>query len=140
MLQAARLEGLKLDIAVLTEPGVGCDAHGARVVSPAQRPGSPEPESWVAVHAEGAQPVGNYPFERLAAAAVTTTNGRELIVYGSVLPWRSVKAHAAYILQNDESPSAAFRRLLDEQLRDLEQLHRDHPGASLSGQEISTRV
>jgi hypothetical protein len=66
------------------------------------------------------------PFERLAAAARTSVAGRHVLVYGSVLPWNSVRSHAPYVCRIGESSYDTFLRVLCEQVADISALRRNH--------------
>jgi hypothetical protein len=71
------------------------------------------------------------PFERMAAAASGLVGDRELIVYGSVLPWRSAPRHAPELAKAGESSSAMFARFLAEQVADIRSLIEAHPSATV---------
>jgi len=64
------------------------------------------------------------PFERMAAAAHATMDGRDVIVYGAVLPWGSIGTHAPKLVRAGESSLDAFRRVLHEQAADIAALRR----------------
>jgi hypothetical protein len=130
--QVEVLDQLDLDIAVLTEPGRGwIDADGV-VTSPPDRSSPQGSESWIAIRT--IEPRAAWvipPFERLAAATIATIRGREVVVYGSVLPWRSAPRHIPELALHDELPAAMFERYLDAQVADLDDLRSHHPRAVL---------
>jgi endonuclease/exonuclease/phosphatase family metal-dependent hydrolase len=98
------------------------------VTSPRQRDGRQGAESWVAIVGKSEiKPAEiDIPFERMAAAARATVDGREVIVYGAVLPWNSIRSHAPELVHAGESASDTFVRVLREQAADIERLRRRH--------------
>ena len=124
--QNTALEGLRADILVLTEPPASCRSGPSLVTSPRQRVGRQGAESWVAIVGKSAvKPAEiDIPFERMAAAARATVDGRQVIIYGAVLPWKSIRSHAPELVHVGESASAAFSRVLREQVADIERLRR----------------
>lgn len=114
------LEELDADVVVLTEPS-NAYSHGP-VVSPPIRSGD---QCWVAiVGAEVRRADIEIPAERMAAAAMAPHQGRELAVYGSVLPWSSFRLQAPELARDGEDATAAFLRLLEEQAGDIRELMR----------------
>jgi hypothetical protein len=111
------------DIEVLTEPGpaVAFDAGGLKTVaSPPERSND---ESWVVIRGENVKEVEfEIPYQRMAAAATTSIDGRDLLIYGSVLPWNSAahQDHDVFDLPDKGVPSAAiYGAWLTDQLRDI---------------------
>lgn len=107
--------------------------EGPRVVSsPQERPGRSEPESWVAILGDGLEPVGQpLPYERMAVAGRCVSEGTDVIVYGSVLPWRAAPHQAPDLAQPGESATAMFERVLVAQEADIRALRERHPQAIL---------
>ena len=103
--QRTVLEGLGADILVLTEPPTSYRSGPFVVTSPRQRDGRQGAESWVAIVGKSAvKPAEiDIPFERMAAAARATVDGREVIIYGAVLPWNSIRSHAPELVRAGES-------------------------------------
>jgi hypothetical protein len=124
--QTAVLRELRADVVVLTEPGVGYQAGPGVVTSPPVRPRAQGPEPWIAIFGEGIEPVLDVPYARLAAGARVAVGGRNLIIYGSVLPWLSVTSHAPEVVHAGEDSFGAFQRVLGEQLADIAELRRRH--------------
>ena len=71
------------------------------------------------------------PYRRLAAAAIVDLDDRTIVVYGSVLPWRSAPRHAPELSSPDETAAAMFERVLTAQVRDIRALQASHPDALL---------
>lgn len=125
--QLELLQHERLDLVVLTEPAPDLSSLGGTVVV---SPPGPEGWSWVAVAGPGLCPVEiEIPFGRMSAAAVTTVAGRDVVVYGSVLPWRSIAGQTSGILDEGESYSVSFARLLREQSADVARLRATFPDA-----------
>jgi hypothetical protein len=129
--QLSVLEALNLDVVVLTEPAASLSAGRDGVVaSPARRAGPVGLEAWVAIVGSGVVPIGPpLPFERLAAAARLRANGRDIILYGSVLPWRSAPLHVPDLTLPGESSADMFVRFLDVQKQDVALLQKSYPDA-----------
>lgn len=104
------------DVLVLTEPPASVMAGPGTVISPPGRHGS-----WVVIQGRHVQPVElPIPYDRMAVAArVGTTNGAQIIVYGTVLPWTAVTRHAPDLVRSGEDSLAAFKRVLEEQANDI---------------------
>src|SRR5690242_15387647 len=97
--QEAILRDINADVAVLTEPGPVYQSGPRTVTSPAARPRSRAPEPWVAIVGHRVESVNlEIPYARLAAAALVSTDGHAFIVYGAVLPWLAVTAHAPEVV------------------------------------------
>jgi endonuclease/exonuclease/phosphatase family metal-dependent hydrolase len=102
------------------------------ITSPPDRSSSHGSESWIAIRTiEQRAAWVTPPFERLAAATIATVNGREIVVYGSVLPWHSAPRQIPELALRDESFAAMFERYLNAQVADLEDLRSHHPRAVL---------
>lgn len=129
--QAALLSAIDSDLAILTEPpaGVALTDRDA-VASPALRRGHAQLQSWVAIVGRHVTPVEPaLPYERLAVAARSRTAGVPVVVYGSVLPWRSARRHAPDLAMQGESAGAMFARYVEQQAADVAWLQRTHPDA-----------
>lgn len=127
--QQAAIDRLRADILILTEPPKSYTSGPSVVTSPSSRHGRRGlKESWVAiVGSSTVTPVAmDIPFERLAAAAKTSVAGRHVLVYGSVLPWNSVRSRAPYVCRIGESSYDTFLRVLCEQVADVSALRRNH--------------
>lgn len=108
------------DVVVLTEPPPTYRSGSGVVASPAQRPSRNGNESWVAIVGAGVEPVDiEIPYKRMSAAARVTSGGQSVIVYGSVLPWRGVRAHAPDVVEDGEDFIGAFLRVLEAQKNDI---------------------
>lgn len=115
---------------VVTEPPNELLEGPGAVSSPQERPGRSEPESWVAILGDGLEPVGEQlPYERMAVAARCVSEGTDLIVYGSVLPWRAAPHQAPDLAQPGESATAMVERVLASQEADIRTLQGRHPQA-----------
>jgi hypothetical protein len=125
------LETLKPDIAVLTEAGRPVDLehrdHNIVVSDPRRNDG----ESWVVIRGRTVTACDfTIPYERMAAAATAKIDGIDLLIYGSVLPWRAAASHAPDVFQLPESgvPTAAiYGAWLTAQIRDIWRLRRQYP-------------
>jgi len=115
--QRAALEDLVFDVLVLTEPPADLSLEHS-VASPAERAAKHGPESWVAIIGEGVEPIGDpLPFERLAATARIEVGRTQVVLYGSVLPWRAAPRHAPELARPNETDAQMFDRVLDSQVR-----------------------
>ena len=124
------IEALELDVLIATEPSPLLLATLGAVAAPAQRPGVHGPEAWVAVAGPNVEPAPvAVPYKRMAVAALVSVPTGRLLVYGSVLPWRSAPRHAPDIALPGESPSAMFERVLGDQERDIGTLRELNPNA-----------
>lgn len=103
--QLQLLDGIDFDLAIVTEPPAACSMTCDGVVAaPALRTGHAGPQAWVSVLGKDVQPVRPCPpFERLAVAAQARVGEQLVIVYGSVLPWRSAPAHVPSLALPGES-------------------------------------
>ena len=126
--QQHEVERLNADVFVITEaPTVWSVSRPGVVASPPQRIGKLGPESWVAIIGEGVEPIGPMPpYERLSVAAQTHIDGRHVVIYGSVLPWRAALTQAP---QTGESSAAMFQRKLADQVADVRDFLRRFPDA-----------
>lgn len=123
--QQAVLRDINPDVAVLTEPGPGYEDGRGTLISPAERPRAIGPEPWVAIVGHRLESVElEIPYRRLAAAALVSTDGGAFIVYGAVLPWLAVTAHAPELVLPGETAGDAFRRVLFEQAFDVSELRK----------------
>lgn len=121
---------MELDILIATEPSPLLLARLPTVAAPTRRPGRDGLESWVAIVGPSVEPCHlDIPYERMAAAALTRTRGGDLLIYGSVLPWRSAPRQAPELALPNETASAMFERVLGDQERDLFGLMKLHPAA-----------
>ena len=126
----AKLESLKADVVVVTEPGPGFhDLFPEAVMSPENRPSRKPPEAWVAIIGENLEAITpEIPYSRLAVAARTVIDGQSVIVYGSVLPWNSAQHHAPDVYGDEKRPfMEIFEKALKEQVGDMEELRRRYP-------------
>lgn len=126
--QKSVLDALAADIVVLTEPPTDCRTSHSVVTSPPHRHGRHGPESWVAIQGKSALNAVeiDIPYERMAVAARAKVDGRQVIIYGTVLPWNAIRRHAPELVQAGESASDAFSRVLREQVADILELRRRH--------------
>lgn len=117
------LRELAADVLILTEaPAAYRDGPGV-VASMPRRSGAAGLESWVAVVGPSVEVLPfEVPYERMAVAARARVRDTRLIIYGGVLPWLSVAAHAPDIVAMGEDSMAAFTRVLAEQIRDVTEL------------------
>ena len=130
----AKLESLKADVVVVTEPGPGFhDLFPEAVMSPENRPSRKPPEAWVAIIGENLEAITpEIPYSRLAVAARTVIDGQSVIVYGSVLPWNSAQHHAPDVYGDEKRPfMEIFEKALNEQVGDIEELRRRYPQEAL---------
>lgn len=127
--QEAVLGELERDVLVLTEPGPSFEATGGTVTSPRLRGDRSGYESWIAILGSAVRRAPlEIPFERMAVAAVAETARGAFVIYGSVLPWGTFRQHAPELAREDESSLDSFVRVLGEQVADMEELRRRHPG------------
>jgi endonuclease/exonuclease/phosphatase family metal-dependent hydrolase len=128
--QRAVIQELAADILVLTEPD-GSYEHGpGAVTSPRLREARKGTESWVAIVGSSVEPVElDIPFERMAVAARAGVGGKNVIIYGSVLPWGTIRSQAPELVRDDECSFDTFARFLREQVADVLELRRAYPGA-----------
>lgn len=128
----SELINLNSDLLVVTEPGPKFrDLFPETVMSPMERKGAEDAEAWVAILGSRLEQVSyEIPYSRLAVAATTEIEGRNLIVYGSILPWNSAGHHAPDVYGSEKRPFIEiFRQALDEQVHDMKALrekYRDH--------------
>lgn len=127
--QAALLSSIPFDLAILTEPPAEPALVGGDIsTSPPLRAGHAELQPWVAIVGAHVTPVRPaLPYERLAVAARAVVDDIPVVVYGSVLPWRSAPRHAPDLALPGESASAMFACYLDRQAADVEELQRTNP-------------
>ena len=94
----------------LDEPPSEYKSAPGVVTSPARREGKRGNESWIAIVGTAVEPVPlEIPYEHLAVAARIELEGRRLVVYGTVLPWLSVRAQAPYVVENGEQYVEVFK-------------------------------
>jgi endonuclease/exonuclease/phosphatase family metal-dependent hydrolase len=116
------------DVIVLTEPPASYANRAGVVTSPLQRVASRGHEPWVAIVGSGVSAVDvDVPYDRLAVAARCVVADRSFIIYGTVLPWLAVTSHAPELVRAGESSFDAFKRVLGEQVIDVEGLQRRYP-------------
>lgn len=128
-LQSVVLRELAADVLILTEPGPKFEAGEGSVTSPRLRANRSGREAWIAIVGHSVEPVPiEIPFERMAVAATARVNDRSLLVYGSVLPWRTFRAHAPELAREGETSFDSFVRVLSEQVADIEKLRAHYPG------------
>jgi endonuclease/exonuclease/phosphatase family metal-dependent hydrolase len=125
------LHALAADVVVLTEPPPSYRTAAGIITSPPLRKGPSGVESWVAILGASVEPVAlDIPFERMAAAARATLDGRHVIIYGAVLPWGAIRTHATDLVHVGETALDVFVRVLEEQVADITMLRqRDQPDA-----------
>ena len=133
--QMALIDRLACDIEVLTEPGQPdrFESDGRIVVSsPTERYDS---ESWVLIRGAGLEPVSlDIPYQRMATAAKVRLEGRDLVVYASVLPWTAASSQAPDVFgpfATDVPSAAIYGAWLTAQLRDLSSLRAQYLDADL---------
>lgn len=128
--QDATLLELAADVAVLTEPPALFTSAPSVVTSPARRQGPSGVEPWIAIVGGCVEPGPlATPYEHLGVAARVATAGRNLVVYGAVLPWLSIRSHAPELVLEGEAFIDAFDRVLRAQKDDLRRLRAE--GASV---------
>lgn len=121
--QERTLREVAADVAILTEPPSSYQRGRAVVTSPPERAGRNGPEAWVAIVGECVEPVDLVvPFARMAVAARAVLGTQAAIIYGSVLPWLSIRSHAPELVIEGEASFDAFERVLAKQARDIEEL------------------
>ena len=114
------LRSVEADVVVLTEPSASFAAGIGVVVSPPRRTGRHGTESWVAIVGPSVEPLNlPIPFERISVAARAVIGPRTIVIYGSVLPWLSVRSHAPDLVRDGEDYTATFARVLEAQKADL---------------------
>jgi hypothetical protein len=121
-LQEDVLHEIAADVAVLTEPARSyVNGPGVVVSAPGPNGGLP----WIAIIARTIELVDvQLPYERLGLVTKAGTGASAFIVYGTVLPWASVKSHAPTVARTHEDSLGVFRRVLDEQVNDIHELRR----------------
>ena len=121
-LQEKELNEVDAHVAVLTEPAPSYVNGPGVVVSP-PRPSGGLP--WIAIRGRTVEPIDvPLAYERLGLVAKVGMGTSTFIVYGTVLPWASVKSHAPTVGRTDESSLAVFHRVLNEQVDDIQGLRR----------------
>jgi hypothetical protein len=128
--QSDALDSVVADLWIFTEPPADlARAQGRTVSSPSERPGAHGAEPWVTLCGPGLEPVGvPAPYERLAVAARTEALGEPIVLYGSVLPWRTVRRHVPDLMRDDETAGEMFERVLADQVAEIERLRASFPG------------
>jgi endonuclease/exonuclease/phosphatase family metal-dependent hydrolase len=118
--QDATLRELAADVVVLTEPPALFTSAPGVVTSPARRQGPNGLEPWIAIvgGCVEAGPVATL-YEHLGVAARVATAGRNLVVYGGVLPWLAIRSHAPELVLEGETFADVFDRILSAQNDDL---------------------
>ena len=123
---SAAISGLDADVIVVTEPGSDfISSFASAVVSPNERPGGRDNESWVAIIGKGLEPgAGNeIPYQHLAVAACAAASGRRIAVYGSVLPWNAALSQAPDVYGPEKRTfEQVFDYALHQQVEDIESL------------------
>jgi hypothetical protein len=106
------------DLLVVTEPGPGfVERHPDAVLSPRQRTGSTAPESWIALLGSSIQMHRiQLPYNRLAAAGWAEIRGRQVALYGSILPWNHHALRQAPDVYGSETRT--FTEIFDQALKD----------------------
>lgn len=127
--QQERLRHIVAEVMVYTEPPPSMSVPTAgRVSSPCERDIAGGSASWIAVCGAGVEPVGApLPFSRMAAVGRVRTSAGSVIVYGSVLPWRSVARQAPEMVLPGEGYADAFVRMVAEQCADVRALLQQFP-------------
>jgi hypothetical protein len=117
------LDSFHADLLVVTEPGPGFfENHVDCVISPGQRLGAAGPESWVALLGNSIQAHRiELPYNRLAAAGWAEIEGRNVALYGSVLPWNHFALRQAPDVYGTETRTfeEIFDQAIDEQVNDV---------------------
>ena len=125
------LATLKSDIEVLTEPGQARAFEGGDRSVVSSDPRRDDGESWVLIRGQSVKKCEvDIPYSRLAAAATARVGDIDLLIYGSVLPWRAGPSQASDIfdLPAKGVPSAAvYGAWLTAQLRDIGKLTNQYP-------------
>lgn len=128
-LQLQVIDQLNVDILVVTEPPLELLTHRDVVAAPVLRPGKHGLESWVAIVGPDLRPLQPVaPYQRMAVSAVLESFRQRVIVYGSVLPWRTAHTQPDLAVPGESFP-VMFQRLLAEQERDIVDLQRAHSDA-----------
>jgi len=125
------LATLKSDIEDLTEPGRVSAFEGSDCSVVFSDPHRDNGESWVLIRGHPVRECEfDIPYDRMAAAATARVGYTDLLIYGSVLPWRAGPSQASDIfdLPAKGVPSAAvYGAWLTAQLRDIEKLTKRYP-------------
>jgi hypothetical protein len=123
------IRDLDADVVVITEPGLHFTRrHPDAVVSPTGRPGAGDEESWIAVLGSGLQPLhrDKIPYRHLAVATSMDVSGREIAIYGSVLPWNAARSQAQDVYgKQPRRFKEVFDLALQEQVQDVERLQEE---------------
>lgn len=129
--QRERLAAVRADVMVYTEPGPDLSTPSPeRVVSAAVRRLAGGDTAWVAIVGAGPLSVATpAPTAPMAAAAEAVVRSERVIVYGSVLPWRGIRAHHPELVLPGETAGDAFERVLAAQVEDVRALQGQNPGA-----------
>lgn len=130
------LSGLNVDLLIVTEPGPGFRARFPKlVVSPERRTDGEREEAWVAIVGNGIDSIEvslEIEYKHLAVAYRTVLDGRQTIIYGSVLPWLSARTHAPDVYGNEYRTFVeVFDKALGEQANDIERLRARCPADAL---------
>ena len=130
MRQLRWLDHIAADIWILTETHLGVAPGGAYRSAASNLPDRPgvDGERWVQIWAKGDQliPLATTDEARTAAALLTTAQGQQWVVYGTVLPWvdSSWRSHPP-------AQGSAFAAALEAQKTDWQRLQLAYPEATL---------
>ncbi len=121
------MDAAHTDVFVLTEVNAlaGLEPGGVRSTPVHERANT----SWVAVVGKGVGQMGDPRFTTFSCVVGRVTTGEEeVIIVGSVLPWKTAALQAPELLQNDQTYIDMFERTLDEHgalVQGLQLEHRD---------------
>lgn len=125
------IRDLNADVVVITEPGPNFTRrYHEAVMSPTGRLDidEDEDESWIALLGSGLLPlhVDKIPYRRLAVAASKEVSGRQIAIYGSVLPWNAARAQAQDVYgKQPRQFKDVFDLALQEQVQDVQRLQEE---------------
>lgn len=116
---------------MFTEPGPELSRAGpGRVTSAPVRVLRRGQGAWVSIVGEGVAEAGSpLPPTRMALTAEFVVRCERVVIYGSVLPWRGIRGHHPELVLPGESATAAFERVLEEQVADVRALIQQDPEA-----------
>ncbi len=128
------LAAMEVDLLIVTEPGPGFrERHPGAHLSPEERPNSVGEEAWVAILGSSLETVSlDINYRHLAVASRTVSDGTNVVVYGSILPWLSARTQAPDVYGSSGRPFIeVFETALREQAEDMTELRRRYPDDAL---------
>lgn len=127
------LRAVEADVLVLTEVHPSFMKPGSTpVLSDVSKDEPADGAAWVAILGDDMQRVDiELRSARFAAAAAGIVGDEQVVVYGSVLPWRSASKDVPDRRFPGENSRSMFRRVLGDQVADIHQLQGMFSGALL---------